>query len=105
MRTPHPKVTDRRTLATGTVWLTPRMTKEPHDHRHNFASALIRSGASVSERLSGLDVVIQVELPRVRPQPDLVDLPQALVGQPGLDEVGGEDAAGHEVVVVRLKRG
>src|SRR5581483_1511935 len=35
----------------------------------------------------GLDVVVEVELPRVRAQPDRVDLVQALVLDPRLDDV------------------
>src|SRR5581483_6461907 len=49
---------------------------------------------------SGLDVVVEVELPGVRAEADGVDLPGALVLDPGIDDVLGEDVAGqHELVV------
>ena len=52
-----------------------------------------------------LDVVVEVELPRVGPEADGVDLVGALVVDPRLDEVVGEHAAGLEEVAVRLERG
>jgi hypothetical protein len=52
-----------------------------------------------------LDVVVEVELPRVGAEPDLVDLFDALEGEPSLDEVGGEDAAGEQVVLIGLQGG
>jgi hypothetical protein len=51
-----------------------------------------------------LDVVVQRELVRVRPQADRVDLDLALVGDPRRDEVLGEDPALEQVVVVGLER-
>src|SRR4051812_605362 len=52
-----------------------------------------REQLSNSDPGDDLDVVVQVELPRVGAQADLVDLVLALVGEPGLDEVGREHAA------------
>src|SRR6266545_4455853 len=52
----------------------------------------------------GLDVVVEVELPRVRAQADRVDLALALVADPGLDHVGGEDVALEHEGVVLLQR-
>jgi hypothetical protein len=51
-----------------------------------------------------VDVVVQLELVRVRAQADRVDLVGALVVDPGLDEVLGEHAALEQVVVVGLER-
>ncbi len=55
-----------------------------------------------SLRASRLAVVVQLELVRVRAQPQFVELDGPLVIQPGLDEVGGEYAALGEVGVVAL---
>ena len=55
--------------------------------------------------LYGSDVVVEVELPRVGTQANLVDLALALVLDPGLDQIGGEDAAGLEVLLVGLEGG
>src|SRR5580658_10555981 len=57
-----------------------------------------------SEAVAGSDVVVQVELPRVRAQPHGVDLVRPLVVDPGLDEVVGEHPAGLEEIVVGLQR-
>jgi hypothetical protein len=54
---------------------------------------------------AGSDVVVEVELPRVGAQADLVDLTQPLEREPGLDQIRREDAPGQEVVLVRLQRG
>jgi hypothetical protein len=51
------------------------------------------------------DVVVEVELPGVGAQAHLVDLFQALEGDPGLDEVGGEHAAGEQVVLIGFQGG
>src|SRR5487761_1480646 len=40
-----------------------------------------------------LDVVVEHELPRVGTQPHRVDLVLSLVGDPGVDEIAGKDAA------------
>ena len=53
------------------------------------------------QRLS--HVVVELELVRVRAQPDRVDLGGALVVDPRLDQVGREDVARGEVVVVGLE--
>src|SRR6266568_220799 len=47
---------------------------------------------------------VGVELPRVRAQADRVDLALALVADPGLDHVGGEDVALEHEGVVLLQR-
>ncbi len=57
-----------------------------------------RSGA-LSEQLA-LDVVIQLELVRVGPQANRVDLALPLVGEPRFDQVRGEDVAFREEVVI-----
>src|SRR5579859_7704991 len=51
-----------------------------------------------------LDVGIEHELPRVRPQGDLVDLALALVVDPGVDYVLREHAALEQELVVLLER-
>ena len=51
---------------------------------------------------SGSDVVIQLELVRRRAQADLVDL-RALQLDPGLDQIGGEDVAAEQELVVGLE--
>src|ERR1700674_5710841 len=51
-----------------------------------------------------LDVVVEVKLPRMRPERHLVDLTHTLVVDPGFDQVRGEDAAAGQVVVVDLQR-
>src|SRR5436305_11185285 len=53
---------------------------------------------------AGLHVVIQRELPRMRPQADRVDLLGALVLDPRLDDVLCEDAALQQELVVGLER-
>src|SRR6266508_1740449 len=51
-------------------------------------------------RPSGSDVEVQVELPRLRAEPDLIQLPRALVLEPGVDHVLREHPAlQHELVV------
>src|SRR5215207_5189728 len=61
-------------------------------------SALVRA-------LRSLDVVVEVELPRVGTEADGVDLVLALVGEPGVDHVLGEHAALEQELVVGLERG
>ncbi len=51
-----------------------------------------------------LDVVVHRELVRRGPQPDRVDLVDPLPVHPGLDQVGREDVALEQVVVVLLQR-
>src|SRR5450432_287720 len=51
-----------------------------------------------------LNVEVELELVRVRAQPDRVDLVLALVLDPGVDEVLGEDATREQVVLIGLKR-
>src|SRR5882757_10346818 len=51
-----------------------------------------------------LEVVVEHELPGVRPQPDLVDLLGPLVVEPGFNEVVGENASLGQEVVIRLQR-
>src|SRR5262245_17239143 len=51
-----------------------------------------------------LDVVVHVELPRVRAESKLVDLVLPLVGEPRVDDVLGEYAPGEQEVVVGLQR-
>jgi len=51
-----------------------------------------------------LDVAVEHELPRVGPQGDRIDLFLALVLDPGVDDVLGEDAAFEQERVVRLER-
>lgn len=46
------------------------------------------------QRPSRSDVVVELELVGVGAQAEAVDLDLALVGDPGVDEVGGEDVAG-----------
>src|ERR1022692_3165714 len=50
-----------------------------------------------------LDVVVELELVRVRAEPDGVDLGGALVGDPRLDQVRGEHAAVEQVLVIGLQ--
>lgn len=52
-----------------------------------------------------LDVVVEVELPRVGTETDGVDLVLALVGDPCLDQVVGENPAGLEELMVRFQGG
>ena len=82
--------------------------------RRDPAIPLVASGDSVPRRSRNdsfldqagtnqqvrLDVVVEVELPGVRPETHRVDLMDALVLDPGLDEVVSEDPAGLEEVVV-----
>src|SRR6266550_739014 len=83
-----------------------RLPPPPHP-LDNSTNALTRTVTvrSMAIALSsvGSDVVVQVELPGVGAEADLVDLPLALVGEPGLDEVGCEDAARQQVLVVGLE--
>ena len=53
---------------------------------------------------SPLDVVVEVELPRVRAEAHGVDLVLALVGDPRLDHVGREHATREQVLVVGFDR-
>src|SRR5262249_28741088 len=53
---------------------------------------------------SQLDVVVQMKLVRMRAQADGVDLLVALVGEPGLDHVLGEDVAAQQEGVVGFQR-
>src|SRR5207253_2228716 len=68
------------------------------------AAATTTNGARRTSRRTNLDVVVEVELPGVRPKRHLVVLPDALVIDPGFDQVAGEDAAAGEVLVVNLER-
>src|SRR4029453_10268875 len=61
-------------------------------------SALVRA-------LPCLDVVVQVELPRVGAEAAGVSLVLALVGEPGVDHVLGEHAALEQELVVGFERG
>jgi hypothetical protein len=63
-----------------------------------------KAEAPRSEAYFRLDVVVEHELPRVRPKPDGIDLGKALVADPRLDEVIGEHAAGLHEFVVLLER-
>src|SRR4029450_13120886 len=74
-----------------------RLTSGSVAHRAGHARA--RPGM-IAEKL---DVEVQRELVRVRPQPDRVDLVLPLVLEPGLDEVGSEDVALQQEVVVLLQ--
>src|SRR5258708_35184742 len=47
-----------------------------------------------------LHVVVQLELVRVRPEPDGVNLVAALVVEPGLDQVRGKHAALEQELVI-----
>ena len=51
----------------------------------------------------GSDVVVHLELVRVRTQTDRVHLVGPLVVDPCLDEIGGENSAGLEELVVLLE--
>src|SRR5258708_32205548 len=50
-----------------------------------------------------LRVVVQLELVRVRPEPDGVNLVTALVVEPGLDQVRGKHAALEQELVIGLE--
>src|SRR6516225_3065270 len=50
------------------------------------------------------DVEIQIKLPRMRTQPDRIDLMLALVLEPRVDDVFGEDVASAQKLVVGLQR-
>jgi len=52
-----------------------------------------------------LRVKIQAELVGVRPEADGIDLVLALVGDPGVDHVGGEDIAFEEEVAIAFEGG
>src|SRR6476661_11214564 len=54
--------------------------------------------------LTSSDVEVHLKLVRVRAEPDRVHLVGALVVDPRLDEVRGEDVAGEQVLVVGLER-
>ncbi len=62
-----------------------------------------RLGGSNRQGLFGSDVVIQVILVRHGPQVDRRELALALVGDPGLDHVGGEDIALEQPGVIRFE--
>lgn len=50
-----------------------------------------------------LDVVVQLELVRVRPQANRIHLVRALVIDPGFDQIGGENPSCLQVLVVRFE--
>src|SRR5215203_2725882 len=79
----------------------PSTTMPPVILRSNIPRAYRRGRRIVTRTASGraLDVVVEVELPRVRAQAQCVDLVLALVLHPRLDDVGGEHAAGEQVLV------
>lgn len=54
--------------------------------------------------LAILDVVVKIELPGVRPQPELIDLVHALVVDPMADDIVGEHSSFQEEVMVGLER-
>src|SRR3954463_10244751 len=58
---------------------------------------------SSSGRAACSCVEVECEFPRVRAQPHLVDL-TALVLEVGLEQVGGEDVAGEQEILVGLQR-
>src|SRR5215469_17696394 len=53
-----------------------------------------------ASRAIGSDVEVELELVRVRAEPDRVEFAGSLVVQPGLDQVWGEHPAVEQVVVV-----
>src|SRR5437016_4077244 len=56
-----------------------------------------------TNEVDDLDVVVEHELPGMGPQPDRVDLVLPLIGDPGIDQVTGEDTAGPQELVVGLQ--
>src|SRR5690606_14617986 len=77
---------------------TPHHTGAPPPGLHPAAARSAEYGPR-----AGSDVVVELELARVRTQPDRVDLHRALVVDVRLDQVLGEDTALHQVLVVLLQ--
>src|SRR5687767_1310739 len=76
-------------------------TEEPiHTLRGDIALRVPSEAEGCIAPSTGSDVVVQHELPGVGPQADLVDLVEALVVDPRLDEVVGEHPARLQEVVV-----
>src|SRR5699024_4858842 len=65
--------------------------------------AALDAGAFVDGRLGGSDVVVELELVRVRAEAERIDLRGALELDPGHYQVLGEDIALGEVVVIGLE--
>ena len=63
----------------------------------------IYCGSSLVPQPGKLDIEIQSELPRVRSEPDGIDLVFSLVLQPRLDHVLGEHLASEQKLVVFLQ--
>src|SRR5437660_12396019 len=66
-------------------------------------TAAARKGRPPSDRRYGLDVVVEGELVRMRPQPYGIHLVLPLVVDPGLDEIRREDVALEEEGMVLLE--
>src|SRR5260370_27639018 len=82
--------------------LTPSWTRRYGDLADSVPAEGARRDAPRPAAYEGLDVVVELELVRVRAQPELVQLGGPLVVQPRLDEVVGEHAALGEEGAVRL---
>src|SRR5260370_5238208 len=83
--------------------LTPSWTRRYGDLADSVPAEGARRDAPRPAAYEGLDVVVELELVRVRAQPELVQLGGPLVVQPRLDEVVGEHAALGQERVVRLQ--
>src|SRR4051812_47945085 len=91
----------------------PNAMTSPRSADATFAARLPRAcrsgrlrcaGSALGMGRFGLDVVVELELVRVRASRDRQDLAGALVVDPRLDEVGSEDTTLEQEVVVGLER-
>src|SRR6266550_4589862 len=67
-----------------------------------FATAVVSSGDPAT--VVALNVVIEMELVRMRTQPDGIDLLVPLVAEPGFDHVLGENIAAQQKGVIGFER-
>src|SRR4029450_4335318 len=73
----------------------------------NVSGAPLDAGRVLNERPAAnpaLDVVIEMELVRMRAQPDGIDLLVPLVAEPGFDHVLGENIAAQQKGVIGFER-
>src|SRR5205823_5799533 len=77
--------------------------REDSGHRSRERDSTLRAACARGARMKWLDVVIQVELVRVRADLHWLDFSLSLVGDPGVDQIFREDTAAQQERLVGLE--